>query len=158
MTRTAPDADLIAAVREVMDGADAGKVFGAPITQDGTIVLPVAKIGGGGGGGGGTGPAEEGTGTGGGFGVSANRSVCMSYAREKSDGCLRWISTRSSWAGSSSWWPACCWHERCCGHVPRRVGSAPVEGASAGTEPARPAPLSLSRRPGCGAGPGKVLR
>jgi uncharacterized spore protein YtfJ len=66
--------DVLDSVREVVDRAGADKVFGAPITHDGLVVLPVAKVSGGGGGGGGTGPAENGKetgGTGGGLGVSA---------------------------------------------------------------------------------------
>lgn len=68
------DASVLEAVREVVDNAAAGKVFGAPIIEDGVTVLPVAKVSGGGGGGSGTGPAQEGKetgGTGGGMGVSA---------------------------------------------------------------------------------------
>jgi hypothetical protein len=42
----AADPDLITGLHEVVDYASAGKVFGPPITQEGTIVLPVAKIGG----------------------------------------------------------------------------------------------------------------
>jgi uncharacterized spore protein YtfJ len=87
MTQRTPDADLIASLRQVMDVADAGKVFGTPITQNGTIVLPVARIGGGGGGGGGTGPADEGAGTGGGFGVSA-KPLGVYVLR---DGKVRWL-------------------------------------------------------------------
>jgi len=61
-------------IREVVDNASAGRVFGTPVTQDGVTVLPVAKVSGGGGGGGGTGPAIEGQetgGSGGGMGLSA---------------------------------------------------------------------------------------
>src|SRR5215813_186072 len=68
------DASVMEAIREVVDSAAAGKVFGAPIVEDGVTVLPAAKISGGGGGGGGTGPAKDGkesSGTGGGMGVSA---------------------------------------------------------------------------------------
>ncbi|RZU48315.1 sporulation protein YtfJ [Krasilnikovia cinnamomea] len=72
MTR---DAGVLATLREVVDQASAGRVFGEPITTaDGTIVLPVARVGGGGGGGGGTAPAEDGKengGAGGGFSISA---------------------------------------------------------------------------------------
>jgi len=38
-------------IRELVESATAGKVFGTPITQDGLTVLPVAKVSGGGGGG-----------------------------------------------------------------------------------------------------------
>jgi uncharacterized spore protein YtfJ len=61
-------------IREVMDNATAGKVFGTPFTQDGLTVLPVARVSGGGGGGEGTGTAEqgrEGGGKGGGMGLAA---------------------------------------------------------------------------------------
>ncbi|MFI5496768.1 spore germination protein GerW family protein [Actinoplanes sp. NPDC051859] len=71
---TANDAPMLDSLREVLDNATVGKVFGSPIHHDGVLVLPVAKIGSGGGGGSGTGPAPEGQeagGTGGGFGVSA---------------------------------------------------------------------------------------
>jgi uncharacterized spore protein YtfJ len=74
MTQTTHDTDVLGSLREVVGQADASKVFGTPVTQDGTVVLPVAKVGGGGGGGGGTGPADDGRptgGTGGGFGMSA---------------------------------------------------------------------------------------
>ncbi|GAB1640275.1 spore germination protein GerW family protein [Krasilnikovia sp. MM14-A1259] len=72
MTR---DASVLETLREVVDQASAGRVFGEPITTgDGMIVLPVARVGGGGGGGGGTGPAQDGkenSGAGGGFSISA---------------------------------------------------------------------------------------
>lgn len=75
MTQTTHgDVDVMATVREVVEDAGPGKVFGAPISQDGLIVLPVARITGGGGGGGGTGPAADGgqsQGTGGGIRVTA---------------------------------------------------------------------------------------
>jgi uncharacterized spore protein YtfJ len=75
MTQTS-DRDVLADVREVVSHADAGKAFGTPVIQDGTIVLPVAKVGGGGGGGGGSSPGgagatAAGSGTGGGYGLSA---------------------------------------------------------------------------------------
>lgn len=75
MTQTS-DRDVLADVRDVVSHADASKAFGTPVVQDGTIVLPVAKVGGGGGGGGGSSPAGQGstaagTGTGAGFGLSA---------------------------------------------------------------------------------------
>ena len=71
---TRKDTDVLETIRNVIDGAAAGKVFGAPITQDGLTILPVAKVSGGGGGGGGTSPAEDGrdaSGSGGGVGTSA---------------------------------------------------------------------------------------
>ena len=49
----------------------AGRVFGAPVEREGTLILPVATVRGGGGGGGGSGPEGQGEGQGGGFGLSA---------------------------------------------------------------------------------------
>jgi len=89
MTQTSNDTDVVAWLRQIVDQADAGKVFGAPITQDGTIVLPVATIGGGGGGGG-TGPVDEGGnagGTGGGFGLTA-KALGVYVLR---DGKVKWV-------------------------------------------------------------------
>jgi uncharacterized spore protein YtfJ len=71
---TSDGTEVLETVRKVVAGAGAGTVFGVPVTQDGVIVLPVAKVSGGGGGGGGTGPAVEGVeprGSGGGVGVVA---------------------------------------------------------------------------------------
>jgi len=73
-------AGILDALREIIDTAGADKVFGAPISHDGVIVLPVATVRGGGGGGGGSGPGsaqgdqgaeEASSGAGGGFGVEA---------------------------------------------------------------------------------------
>ena len=75
MTQTTrKDTDVLETIRDVIDGAAAGRVFGVPITQDGLTILPVAKVIGGDGGGGGTSPAEGGrdaSGSGGGMGTSA---------------------------------------------------------------------------------------
>ena len=49
------ETNLLDSLREMVDGATASRVFGTPITQDGSIVLPVAKVAGGAGGGTGTG-------------------------------------------------------------------------------------------------------
>jgi uncharacterized spore protein YtfJ len=71
---TGDDAVVLEIIRDVVGNASAGTVFGTPISQNGLMVLPVAKVSGGGGGGGGSGPAEAGTephGAGGGLGVSA---------------------------------------------------------------------------------------
>src|SRR5689334_9208056 len=71
MTSAEHGADVLDAVRAAVDGATAGRVFGTPVSADGVVLLPVARVAGGGGGG--TGPAtEEGRpeGTGGGFGTS----------------------------------------------------------------------------------------
>ena len=68
------DTAVLETIREVIDHAAAGKVFGAPVVQDGITVLPVAKVSGGGGGGGGSGAVErgqEGSGAGGGVGLTA---------------------------------------------------------------------------------------
>jgi uncharacterized spore protein YtfJ len=74
MTTAQHDTKLLEALRDMVDGATASRVFGEPITQDGSIVLPVAKVAGGAGGGTGSGAredAQEGSGTGGGVGISA---------------------------------------------------------------------------------------
>jgi len=68
---TINDPNALATIREMVDSATAGKVFGTPLTQDGLIVLPVAKVSGG------SGPAtpahgdHEQTGVGGGLGLTA---------------------------------------------------------------------------------------
>lgn len=62
--------DVLDAVRAGVDSATAGRVFGTPVTGDGIVILPVARIAGGGGGG--TAPGLEGgrsEGAGGGFGT-----------------------------------------------------------------------------------------
>jgi uncharacterized spore protein YtfJ len=67
---TKNDASVLETIREAVDNASAGRVFGTPFTQDGVTVLPVAKVSGGGG----TGPKVEGqeaSGSGGGMGLSA---------------------------------------------------------------------------------------
>lgn len=72
MTTTAKDAPALDALRDVVDNATIGRVFGTPIHHDDVVVLPVAKVGGGGGSG--TGPTPDGqenTGAGGGFGITA---------------------------------------------------------------------------------------
>jgi uncharacterized spore protein YtfJ len=51
-------------LREIVEGAVTGHIFGTPIEQDGMIVLPVAKVGGGGGGGGGSAPTPSKPGSG----------------------------------------------------------------------------------------------
>jgi uncharacterized spore protein YtfJ len=68
------EAATLQTIREVMEQVGVGRVFGAPINQDGLTVVPVAKIGGGGGAGGGSEPAageEDASGAGGGFGLTA---------------------------------------------------------------------------------------
>jgi uncharacterized spore protein YtfJ len=81
MTTAQNDTKLLEALRNMVDGATAKRVFGEPITQGGSIVLPVAKVAGGAGGGTGTGgtggdagtgvEGREGSGSGGGVGLSA---------------------------------------------------------------------------------------
>lgn len=62
------DARIMDTVRDVIEHAASGTVFGTPISRDGVTVLPVAKVSGGGGGG----NASEGAeGSGGGVGLSA---------------------------------------------------------------------------------------
>lgn len=73
MAQPMQDAAILGRIRDIVDGASAGRVFGEPISHEGVVVLPAAKVSGGAGGG--AGPADSGpqsgTGTGGGFGVSA---------------------------------------------------------------------------------------
>lgn len=74
MTSATNDTAVLDTLRELVDNATAGTVFGTPITQGDLVVLPVAKVSGGGGGGSGRGPAEqrpEQGGVGGGLGLSA---------------------------------------------------------------------------------------
>jgi uncharacterized spore protein YtfJ len=88
MKQSASEAGIPDALREAVDGASAGRVFGEPISHAGVIVLPAAKVSGGAGGG--TGPAEEGRepgGTGGGFGMSA-KPLGVFVIRE--DGKVQW--------------------------------------------------------------------
>src|SRR5436309_1572966 len=65
---------LLETLREVVGSTGAGIVFGEPISQNGTIVLPAAKVKGGLGGGTGRRPGTDGqaeTGLGGGVGLIA---------------------------------------------------------------------------------------
>ncbi len=62
---------VLESIREVVDSATAGKVFGSPISREGITVVPVAKVSGGGGGGGSAEGGQEAGSTGGGLGVSA---------------------------------------------------------------------------------------
>jgi uncharacterized spore protein YtfJ len=78
MTETDVGTDVLGTLKDAVGQTGASRVFGTPIQQNGTIVLPVAKVGGGGGGGGGAGSGQAeagkegtGSGSGGGFGVSA---------------------------------------------------------------------------------------
>jgi uncharacterized spore protein YtfJ len=63
------DAMIIDTLRDVVEHATAGTVFGTPISRDGVTVLPVAKVSGGGGGG--SAPDGGAEGSGGGMGLSA---------------------------------------------------------------------------------------
>ena len=67
------DTAILNRIRDIVDSASAGRVFGEPISHEGVVVLPAAKVSGGAGGG--TGPADDGQqpggGTGGGFGMTA---------------------------------------------------------------------------------------
>jgi uncharacterized spore protein YtfJ len=68
------DLAMIDVLRKVIEGASVLTVFGAPVTQDGVTVIPVARVRGAGGAGGGGGPGPQGReagGTGGGFALSA---------------------------------------------------------------------------------------
>jgi uncharacterized spore protein YtfJ len=88
--------DVLETVRDAVGRAGAGAVFGEPVSHDGIVVLPVARVSGGGGGGQGEGgptPGETGSkpdamgrGNGGGFGVSA-RPVGAFVIRE---GAVSW--------------------------------------------------------------------
>jgi uncharacterized spore protein YtfJ len=73
MAQPTDDTAILNRIRDIVDGASAGRVFGEPISSGGVVVLPAAKVSGGAGGG--SGPAENakqpGGGTGGGFGMSA---------------------------------------------------------------------------------------
>ncbi|MCM4084407.1 hypothetical protein [Paractinoplanes hotanensis] len=73
MTTSAEKTDVLGVLREAVAENGADRVFGAPVSGNGTLMLPVAKISGGGGGGGGAEPAAEGQpeGSGGGFGTAA---------------------------------------------------------------------------------------
>jgi len=66
--------DLREIVTASQEGLTAKRVFGEPVAQEGTVVIPVARVRGGGGGGEGVGPQEAGkpSGSGGGFGLAAN--------------------------------------------------------------------------------------
>ena len=73
MVQPTDDRAIVDRIRDIVDSASAGRVFGEPISHEGVVVLPAAKVSCGAGGG--TGPAEDGEqpggGTGGGFGMSA---------------------------------------------------------------------------------------
>jgi uncharacterized spore protein YtfJ len=85
---------VLESIREALGRAGANAIFGAPVTQDGVTVIPVAKLNGGGGGGGGEGegmPSEGGSGrgSGGGFGLAA-RPVGAFVIK---DGAVSWRPT-----------------------------------------------------------------
>ena len=88
MTQPTHETGISAGLRTILDNADAGKAFGPPIQQDGTILLPVARVGSRGGAGGGPSAVGRQTrGTGGGFGVSA-KPLGVYVLR---DGKARWL-------------------------------------------------------------------
>ena len=64
------DARVVDALRDIVDHATAGAVFGSPIVRDGVTLVPVAKVRGGGGGGSGAPDRDPDTG-GSGLGLSA---------------------------------------------------------------------------------------
>lgn len=68
MTAVTHEAGVLDEVRTAVRDTATDAVFGTPISQDGLMVLPMARVRGGGGGGNGT--AAQG-GSGGGFGVNA---------------------------------------------------------------------------------------
>lgn len=63
------------------------EVFGTPVQQGGTTLLPVARVRGGGGGGGGGGNANDGSGAGGGFGLNAEPAGAFAIS---ADGAVAW--------------------------------------------------------------------
>jgi uncharacterized spore protein YtfJ len=73
--------NVVETVSKLIDSADAGKVFGAPVRENGLTLVPVAKMRGGGGGGG----SEEGNG--GGMGLTARGLGVFVIGH---DGRVRW--------------------------------------------------------------------
>ncbi|MEU8221232.1 spore germination protein GerW family protein [Kribbella sp. NPDC048915] len=71
MGKPGKQADVLEVVREIVDGARAGTVFGAPVSHKRLTVLPVARFTGGGGGGRGDDNGRGAEGSGGGLGLSA---------------------------------------------------------------------------------------
>ncbi len=68
------DTTVVGLLSKVVDDATVKTVFGTPISEDGVMILPVARISAGGGGGSGSEPrdnGEEAGGTGGGIGLAA---------------------------------------------------------------------------------------
>ena len=91
MTVSSTDGNkLLETLKGVVDNVSVGKVFGTPIEHDGTLVLPVAKVGGGAGGGGGesksAGEKENGAGLGAGLGLSATPAGIFVITGDK----VRW--------------------------------------------------------------------
>jgi uncharacterized spore protein YtfJ len=75
--------ELVTTARDAMS---ARRVFGEPISQDGTTVIPAAKVSGGGGGGGGHDQNGQ-EGEGGGFGLKAHPAGVYVVK----DGAVRWM-------------------------------------------------------------------
>ncbi|MFC4944950.1 spore germination protein GerW family protein [Pseudonocardia sp. GCM10023141] len=73
-------------VEQIEDALRINKVFGEPVTVDGTTLIPAARVGGGAGGGGGRDQAKGGDGLGGGLGWTG-RPYGAFVLR---DGAVRW--------------------------------------------------------------------
>jgi uncharacterized spore protein YtfJ len=74
LDKVEPEVAVMDVLRRVVDNTTVGTVFGDPVTQNGMIVIPVARVRGAGGGGGGRSPSSdkpEASGTGGGIALSA---------------------------------------------------------------------------------------
>lgn len=80
--------DVIEMINNVHQSLTVRRVFGEPVSQDGAVVIPAARISGGGGGGGQGGPVERvgGEGAGGGFGFGAAPAGALVIR----DGDARW--------------------------------------------------------------------
>jgi len=92
MTQQMNDARILNSLREIVDSARAGRVFGDPVAHAGVVVLPAAKVSAGAGGGAGGGAKSSGAehqpeGTGGGFGMSAKP---LGVFVIRADGKVRW--------------------------------------------------------------------
>lgn len=89
MESTPKESSVLNAVSQALDAGSAARVFGAPITQNGVTMLPVARTRGGGGGGGGIAPGDQNgrqEGSGGGFGM-AGRGIGVFVLK---DGQVTW--------------------------------------------------------------------
>lgn len=91
MTITSTDGNrLLETLQGVVDNVSVDKVFGAPIEREGTLILPVARVGGGAGGGGGENRSaeqkENGAGLGAGVGLAAKPAGVFVISGDK----VRW--------------------------------------------------------------------